>query len=408
MMDPELCTFLRAWGNGELPGLSADERLPQPNPEVFGFYVQDLLKFKVQDLGRRPPDLVELLTDVALGSPAILAARSLRNNTNIGNETRRRLAVMISHAFWSLFNQPAVITLMRQLAVDSADAADDSAYWRLVLRYCRQGNLQAVLDEQWHLLWDQESWSIEGSADETAVRCAAKLIQVVRPMRSRVHAQFFRAEQRASGRTVKREDIRIRTAFALRFGHIRTDEGEYVSQDAVRDAFNSPFRPFVLTSTSIGQEGLDFHPWCHRLVHWNLPGNPVDLEQREGRIHRYKGHAVRRNVASRHTLDALKSWRPGDDIWTLIFALADQAARVAGDSDLVPHWIAPGDHSVQRHVPTLPYTKEVEAFGRLKRQLAAYRVVFGQPRQEELLTLLDRSEVDVMKLKDWAIDLTPP
>ncbi|MEA3275971.1 MAG: helicase-related protein [Pseudomonadota bacterium] len=66
-----------------------------------------------------------------------------------------------------------------------------------------------------------------------------------------------------------------------------------MTQDSVRAAFNSPFRPFVLTSTSIGQEGLDFHPWCHRLVHWNLPGNPVDLEQREGRIHRYKGHAAR-------------------------------------------------------------------------------------------------------------------
>ncbi len=57
--------------------------------------------------------------------------------------------------------------------------------------------------------------------------------------------------------------------------------------------YNSPFRPFLLTSTSTGQEGLDFYPWCHRLVHWNLPGNPVDLEQREGHVHWYKGHAVR-------------------------------------------------------------------------------------------------------------------
>ncbi len=60
--------------------------------------------------------------------------------------------------------------------------------------------------------------------------------------------------------------------------------------------YNSPFRPFLLTSTSTGQEGLDFYPWCHRLVHWNLPGNPVDLEQREGHVHWYKGHAVRRIV----------------------------------------------------------------------------------------------------------------
>ena len=95
------------------------------------------------------------------------------------------------------------------------------------------------------------------------------------PARARVHAEFFRAERGETGPTVERDEIRVRTVFALRFGHVRTDDGEHISQDAVRTAFNSPFRPFVLTSTSIGQEGLDFHPWCHCLVHWNhwnLPG----------------------------------------------------------------------------------------------------------------------------------------
>ena len=91
-----------------------------------------------------------------------------------------------------------------------------------------------------------------------------------------------------------------------------------------------------------------------------------------------------------------------------MFELADKAARADHESDLVPHWIAPGEHRVERHVPQLPYTTEIEAFDRLKRQLAAYRVVFGQPRQEELVTLLDRSGVDVTRLRDWAVDLSPP
>ena len=176
----------------------------------------------------------------------------------------------------------------------------------------------------------------------------------------------------------------------------------------VRAAFNSPFRPFLLASTSIGQEGLDFHPWCHRLVHWNLPGNPVDLEQREGRVHRYKGHAVRRNVAATHGDAALESWRPGDDLWKLVFQYADRKAREAGDSDLVPHWIASGDFRVERHVPLLPYAREVEAFGRLKRQLAAYRVVFGQPRQEELVALLERADFSTAQLRELTIGLSPP
>jgi len=82
--------------------------------------------------------------------------------------------------------------------------------------------------------------------------------------------------------------------------------GNVARADAVREAFNSPFRPFILASTTIEQEGLDFHTWCHAVVHWNLPANPVDLEQREGRVHRYKGHAVRRNVTSHLGLEGLR------------------------------------------------------------------------------------------------------
>ena len=30
----------------------------------------------------------------------------------------------------------------------------------------------------------------------------------------------------------------------------------------MREAFNSPFWPFILATTSVGQEGLDFHLYC--------------------------------------------------------------------------------------------------------------------------------------------------
>ena len=88
------------------PGAS-DEPLPQPNPDVFGAYVGDLLSVDLQSLGRRPPDLAALLTDIALGSPAILAARSLRGGSSVGDDTRRRLTALIADAFWRLFNRPA-------------------------------------------------------------------------------------------------------------------------------------------------------------------------------------------------------------------------------------------------------------------------------------------------------------
>ena len=139
-----------------------------------------------------------------------------------------------------------MIALLRQLAPATA-ARDESAYWRLVLRYCQQGNLQAVLDEQWHILWDQESC---GPRTPTPTKpppgALANSSRWCTPPRARVHGQFFRAERGRPAQPSRLKSCGFRTVFALRFGHVRTDDGERVSQDAVRAAFNSPFRPFVL------------------------------------------------------------------------------------------------------------------------------------------------------------------
>ena len=193
LLDPELRTFLKAWRDGNIPAIEGDESLPRPNPELFDVYVDDLLAVPLDRLGRRPPGLVDLLTEVALGSPAILALRSLDASPGLVDDTRRRLAVIIAYAFWSLFNQPAVISLLRQLSVGKKASRDDSSYWRLVLEYCRQGNLQAVLDEQWHLLWEQHTWSESAHAAEVATECVKTLVNVVHPVRSRVHGRFSKS-----------------------------------------------------------------------------------------------------------------------------------------------------------------------------------------------------------------------
>ena len=118
------------------------------------------------------------------------------------------------------------------------------------------------------------------------------------------------------------------------------------------EAFNSPFWPFVLATTSVGQEGLDFHCYCHAVVHWNLPSNPVDLEQREGRVHRFKGHAVRRNVAATYGEAILSedlSHEGWVDDWTRLFARATE--HRTDDSDIVPYWIfTDGPAKIERHV----------------------------------------------------------
>ncbi|WP_376715286.1 helicase-related protein [Janibacter limosus] len=93
--------------------------------------------------------------------------------------------------------------------------------------------------------------------------------------------------------------------FAVRYGAGDSHGGDDARMPEVRASFNSPFWPFVLVSTSVGQEGIDFHWWCHAIMHWNIPPNPVDFEQREGRVDRFRGHAIRKNIADKHGGTAL-------------------------------------------------------------------------------------------------------
>lgn len=197
----------------------------------------------------------------------------------------------------------------------------------------------------------------------------------------------------------------MRGRFATRLLQQAQEEGAQRT-DTVRTAFNSPFRPFVLASTSVGQEGLDFHPYCHRLVHWNLPTNPVDLEQREGRVHRYKNHAVRLNLATRFE-KTLWSGAPVGDPWSSMFRTAhDQAVR---PGDLEPFWLLDGPNSIERFALSLPYSREAALLGWLKRSVALYRLAFGQPRQDDLISFLenlDRAEDDI-DLSKLQISLRP-
>jgi len=174
----------------------------------------------------------------------------------------------------------------------------------------------------------------------------------------------------------------------MRFGEEKNDDAQEVTRaEQVREAFNSPFWPFVLATTSVGQEGLDFHHYCHAVVHWNLPSNPIDLEQREGRVHRFKGHAVRKNLALKYRTTSLSG--NVHDPWKELFA-AGKHDRPDEASDLVPFWVytCDGGSQIERHVPALPLSREVERFAVLRRSLAVYRMVFGQSRQEDLTAYL--------------------
>lgn len=81
-------------------------------------------------------------------------------------------------------------------------------------------------------------------------------------------------------------------------------------------------------------------------------------------------------------------------------------------NELVPYWLfsCEGGACIIRHIPALPLSRDLERLDDLHRSLAVYRMVFGQPRQEDLLHFLRsriRDEGDLRELTMHRIDLSP-
>ncbi|WEE39375.1 MULTISPECIES: DEAD/DEAH box helicase [unclassified Acinetobacter] len=351
-------------------------------------------------LGVLPEDFFEVLADIVLASPALCAYRALQRvltEKEVKNDAHGLFlgALRITAGFQSLFNVPENVGLIKSVSGKS--------YWRKVLQYSLQGNLQALLDEHIHVLIESLGLT-HRSACERIYEISESLYSVLTLRTSHVRVHQFKVRNNQ----VVDDAFDVRCKFALRFGSGKNEAGQEIRIEKVRDAFNSPFRPFVLASTSIGQEGLDFHLWCHAVMHWNLPSNPIDLEQREGRVHRYKGYAVRKNIAEFHNFHTLKPvYHAGQDPWKMLFDKA-YLEKCTSKNDMIPFWISEkGTTTIQRYVPWLPYSKEEKKLTRLKSDLSLYRMAFGQPRQDDLLARFQDIQ-DVEQLSEFWIDLRPP
>lgn len=372
--------------------------------DAWGDHVAEFVRAATgqRHLGPQPADLPEVLARAALGAPGVVALRALSRicggTAALYDRPIRNNAGWIAWGFRTLFNLPEVTAMIRR-------ETPEESYWQSVLDYCVDGGLQAVMDEYLHVA--QETEGMAHKPYREAARTVAK--------RSAAALQLRTATLGVDAISVTDVDVqiadkRMRSRFAARFGAQQTEEGaSAVRADDVRAAFNSPFWPLVLCSTSVGQEGLDFHLYCHAVVHWNLPSNPVDLEQREGRVHRFKGHAIRKNAARLYGTHALRA--DAADPWVAAFDEAGRA-RPQEFSELVPFWILPaeGGARIERHIPALPLSRDVERAEALRRTLTVYRMAFGQNRQDDIVSyLVKRFPQDEIQrlIERLRIDLAP-
>lgn len=334
-------------------------------------------------LGNKPDDFYKVLINLIIGSPANCAYRSLGNSY---------ISTKIAQNFITLFNFRESIAI-----IDLCYGYKENEYWKNVLKYCFDGNLQAVFDEYVYML--KQSYCLDDNQDEKIFELIEDAMNLKRTNSS---LDTFESFKKRINKNSKKNGIKIRTHFATAFSQKETGDEKVINRkESVRNAFNSPFWPFVLSTTSIGQEGLDFHYYCSRIVHWNLPSNPIDLEQREGRINRFKCLAIRKGITKRCQIKNFKK-----DIWKEIFESINE-----DEGGLVPNWCLPDDESIdiERIIPIYALSQEENKYERLKEILALYRMTLGQEKQEEILDIIyeNNEMADKERLKELFFNLSP-
>ncbi|WP_223431949.1 DEAD/DEAH box helicase [Pseudomonas sp. GL-B-26] len=305
---------------------------------------------QLDELGAMPDDLAEYLAWLAVGSPAICAYRAMQQN--YPGDVQPDHASRVAMAFVSLFNGVAGSAVIKRI--------NNPQHWRSIVEYCARGGVQAMLEEYVYMLSAAKGVEMAVGAIDSVLRTTPSNVKV------------WKAED-------AEDTTHLRCHYAVQLGTQKTtDEAGQERVVSIRESFNSPFRPFVLASTSIGQEGLDFHWYCSEVVHWNLPNNPIDLEQREGRVNRFQSLVVRRRV-----VQALSGEPNAPATWTELFQAASERPK---QTDLVPYWHFPeGDAQIRRLIPTLAMSQESQRYPHMQKILSLYRLAFGQPGQSELL-----------------------
>ena len=358
-----------------------------PDEQGLGRLLQTWDEQAMMDLREVSGRELKALINYAFRSPGVVLGRALRRHwVNAVDETGFYYTLLASwQGLRNYLDNPAFAASM---------GSEDDTYPSAIMQAIQDGNLEAVLDEQLWLM--QTLYSLYGYELANSLRNSLRL-------RSGI---FYLNELKGNWR----QRFPLRCHAAMPFTEVRTVTVEGIERtdkplrtDEIRSAFNSPFWPYVLATTSVGQEGLDFHTWCSNLVHWDLSRNPVDLEQREGRIQRFAGHSIRRHIAKKLGDQVWSDLAQSQSPWQHLAAISEQ--RLSDDSGLCPWWVYKGAE-VNRYVLDVPSSDQKHWLEVMKEQRTLYRLVLGQPNQEDLMNLLSNHSLSYRELREVTLELS--
>jgi hypothetical protein len=325
---------------------------------------------------------LEELARLAIGAPGAVLGRAVQRHWNKAlSDQNFGYLVRASWHLQSRFDQPWIARTLKGPKETFAEA---------IKRAVLDRNLESTLDEHF---WFLKAASPSPQSFEDIIQDFEKSVGL-RTSSVGLHYGYEKFH---------RPQLKIRCHVATIFSRAEPSDEENIRPDEVRRAFNSPFWPHVLVTTSIGQEGLDFHPWCRTLLHWDPPPGPVAMEQREGRVDRYASLAIRRTIAEHIRKSNIQMSRRSP--WEMLAGYA--VKDVKDTSGLEPWWIY---RSAQ---PTNLYFEIANSeisrrWNEAHEERGHYRLVLGMPNQNDLLgELKDMGTWDSEKLRKACLDLSP-
>lgn len=339
-------------------------------------------------LGNVTQSEVAALAEFALSGPGVVLGRSLcRFDSDCMSDGKYG---QLLNASWN-----GLRSYLNRSIFQALLARGGQRYTHAIPEAVVAGNLESVLDEH---LW------IAGKLDADAIQRFPRDLLNTLSLHEGRHSVYEPGDGA--------DPFQLRCHAAMPFADAKVENsvgGEVrLRTDDMRKAFNTPFWPHVLTTTSLGQEGLDFHVWCRQLVHWDLCPSPLDLEQREGRIQRFGGLSVRTALARYLGARTLSGDGAHPSLWFTLAEHADQEFSNDG-SGRSPWWSCPGEE-IDRVFVVLPQSRQTAEYDQLSRLRWLYRLALGQPHQQDFIETVmqmpDRRERYALSLSAWSHSLT--
>ena len=262
-----------------------------------------------------------------------------------------------------------------------------------LLQYCAEGNLYSVLKE-WIFVNNGKVPSEEAISDIFSFGGSTVYYQTCSSMfteKQDTDEQGKQIRMQVENISKTPKPIKRKCRYSERLTGDIADNGTGQSGDEDRQKmakyFSAPFLPMIMSAGRGAQEGMDFHQYCLKLAHLTIPKGSVSMEQRQGRIDRFRSLLIRRRAAE---YAAEYECETRMDILEDLFSTLKYEKNNSDNmnNEIFPNWSIPAkDNSntaLYEIVPFWRFTEEAREYSSCVNQAINYRVGFGATYSEKL------------------------